>query len=322
VGPRRGAQLFDGLEFRVLRDRLFETWASEEEIDESGFDVAGAARPGEVAAGWPSTPAHGPRVGVHVRGPLGRRAPATSGGRAGRGRRHAAWSTSAADLDPRTSRRWPPGWPTRPAQGRCTTPRARCSPGRARLAARGGLTSDTALAAYLADARPALLRPGRPHAALPQARAAPGRRPTTGSSSPRRLGRRRRGADSRDAARPRGLDLADALDTELEAEAAAPRCWPTSSCRWSTCWPDGAQTGIAVDVDHLERSRPTSPDRGEARADEALRVIGKEINLGSPKQLQVVLFDELGMPKTKRTKTGYTTDADALQALSRPSTRS
>ena len=41
-------------------------------------------------------------------------------------------------------------------------------------------------------------------------------------------------------------------------------------------------------------------------------MIGKEINLGSPKQLQVVLFDELNMPKTKRTKTGYTTDADAL----------
>jgi len=39
------------------------------------------------------------------------------------------------------------------------------------------------------------------------------------------------------------------------------------------------------------------------------------VNLGSPKQLQVVLFDELGMPKTKRTKTGYTTDADALQTL-------
>ena len=44
-------------------------------------------------------------------------------------------------------------------------------------------------------------------------------------------------------------------------------------------------------------------------------MIGKEINLGSPKQLQVVLFDELNMPKTKRTKTGYTTDADALQTL-------
>jgi len=50
-------------------------------------------------------------------------------------------------------------------------------------------------------------------------------------------------------------------------------------------------------------------------AGEAYDAIGKEINLGSPKQLQVILFDELNMPKTKRTKTGYTTDADALQQL-------
>ena len=50
-------------------------------------------------------------------------------------------------------------------------------------------------------------------------------------------------------------------------------------------------------------------------ADAAYAVIGKEVNLGSPKQLQVILFDELEMPKTKRTKTGYTTDADALQGL-------
>ena len=44
-------------------------------------------------------------------------------------------------------------------------------------------------------------------------------------------------------------------------------------------------------------------------------MIDDEINLGSPKQLQVVLFEKLGMPKTKRTKTGYTTDAEALQQL-------
>ncbi|HET9499913.1 MAG TPA: DNA polymerase, partial [Marmoricola sp.] len=50
-------------------------------------------------------------------------------------------------------------------------------------------------------------------------------------------------------------------------------------------------------------------------AKEAFRLIGGEINLGSPKQLQIVLFEQLGMPKTKRTKTGYTTDADALQGL-------
>jgi DNA polymerase I len=53
----------------------------------------------------------------------------------------------------------------------------------------------------------------------------------------------------------------------------------------------------------------------ETAAELAYGVIGARINLGSPKQLQVVLFDELGMPKTKRTKTGYTTDAEALQEL-------
>ncbi|NED63729.1 DNA polymerase I, partial [Streptomyces sp. SID10244] len=50
-------------------------------------------------------------------------------------------------------------------------------------------------------------------------------------------------------------------------------------------------------------------------ADAAYEVSGEQINLGSPKQLQTVLFDKLDMPKTKKTKTGYTTDADALQSL-------
>jgi len=47
----------------------------------------------------------------------------------------------------------------------------------------------------------------------------------------------------------------------------------------------------------------------------AFEVIGREINLGSPKQLQGVLFDQLNMPRTKRTKSGYTTDAAALESL-------
>ncbi len=75
------------------------------------------------------------------------------------------------------------------------------------------------------------------------------------------------------------------------------------------------QTGIAVDTDHLEGLEQHFADHVRQEAEEAYAVIGKEINLGSPKQLQVVLFEELGMPKTKRTKTGYTTDADALQGL-------
>ena len=73
------------------------------------------------------------------------------------------------------------------------------------------------------------------------------------------------------------------------------------------------QTGIAVDTDHLEALESHFAAEVSTAAEEAFAVIGKEINLGSPKQLQVVLFDELDMPKTKRTKTGYTTDADALQ---------
>ena len=75
------------------------------------------------------------------------------------------------------------------------------------------------------------------------------------------------------------------------------------------------QAGIAVDMDHLTSLEAQFAGRVKQAADDAYDVIGKQINLGSPKQLQVVLFDELGMPKTKRTKTGYTTDAEALQGL-------
>lgn len=73
--------------------------------------------------------------------------------------------------------------------------------------------------------------------------------------------------------------------------------------------------GVAIDADVLDALHADFTDRMVQAAADAYEVIGREVNLGSPKQLQVVLFDELGMPKTKRTKTGYTTDADALQVL-------
>src|SRR6476620_8430725 len=75
------------------------------------------------------------------------------------------------------------------------------------------------------------------------------------------------------------------------------------------------QTGVAVDVDHLESLEAGFAGTVSRAASDAYDVLGKQINLGSPKQLQVVLFDELGMPKTRRTRTGYTTGADALQQL-------
>ncbi len=73
--------------------------------------------------------------------------------------------------------------------------------------------------------------------------------------------------------------------------------------------------GIAVDLDLLGELQSDFAHQIRDAAEAAYAVIGKQINLGSPKQLQTVLFDELEMPKTKRTKTGYTTDADALQSL-------
>jgi DNA polymerase-1 len=74
-------------------------------------------------------------------------------------------------------------------------------------------------------------------------------------------------------------------------------------------------TGIAVDVEHLEQLREHYDVRVSEAARLAFAEIDEEINLGSPKQLQRVLFEKLAMPKTKRTKTGYTTDAEALQDL-------
>lgn len=72
-----------------------------------------------------------------------------------------------------------------------------------------------------------------------------------------------------------------------------------------------------VTVDHAELSTLSAElgARSVAFAEAAYAEIGREVNLGSPKQLQEVLFDQLGMPKTRATKTGYTTDASALADL-------
>ncbi|TYC98700.1 DNA polymerase I [Arthrobacter echini] len=74
-------------------------------------------------------------------------------------------------------------------------------------------------------------------------------------------------------------------------------------------------TGVAVSVEGLERLLDDFSQTISAAGSEAFRIIGKEINLGSPKQLQTVLFDELELPRTKKIKTGYSTDADALTDL-------
>ncbi len=73
--------------------------------------------------------------------------------------------------------------------------------------------------------------------------------------------------------------------------------------------------GIAMDAGALDRLVDDFTVTIDAASSAAFGIIGKEINLGSPKQLQAVLFDDLGLPKTKKIKTGYSTDADALNDL-------
>jgi DNA polymerase-1 len=75
------------------------------------------------------------------------------------------------------------------------------------------------------------------------------------------------------------------------------------------------RTGIAADVDHFAAMSATLHGEVKAAEQAAYAVVGHEFNLGSPKQLQEVLFTELGLPKTKRIKTGYTTDSEALVGL-------
>jgi len=73
--------------------------------------------------------------------------------------------------------------------------------------------------------------------------------------------------------------------------------------------------GIAVDKKGLETLAIFFDGEVARETKIAHDAAGHEFNVASPKQLQVVLFDELGLPKTKKIKTGYTTDADALTWL-------
>ena len=73
--------------------------------------------------------------------------------------------------------------------------------------------------------------------------------------------------------------------------------------------------GIAADTRVLDELSAELGTDVEAARDGAWAAAGREVNLSSPKQLQEILFDHFGLPKTKKTKTGYTTNADALADL-------
>lgn len=73
--------------------------------------------------------------------------------------------------------------------------------------------------------------------------------------------------------------------------------------------------GVAVSHEKLSAFSSELGERADDIAGRAYDTIGREVNLGSPKQLQEVLFDQLELPKTRKIKTGYSTDAAVLADL-------
>ncbi|WP_396134050.1 DNA polymerase I [Arthrobacter sp. BE255] len=73
--------------------------------------------------------------------------------------------------------------------------------------------------------------------------------------------------------------------------------------------------GIAIDMPRMDEQVADLAKVIDNAQELAFAAIGHEVNLGSPKQLQTVLFEELQLPKTKKIKSGYTTDAASLKNL-------
>ncbi|HEY5180590.1 MAG TPA: DNA polymerase I, partial [Dermatophilaceae bacterium] len=307
-------KVFDGLEFRVLRDRLFATLQAVEVEADSGFDLQGSVLSPEQVPDWLTEHAPpGSRVGVHVDGTWAR---GTGDARAlaiATGTGVAAY-IDLVSLDPAAEGALAT-WLGDPARTKALHDAK--GPIQA-LAARGlplaGLTSDTALSAYL-------VRPDQRSydlADLVLRHLTRELRNDTESGGQGLLDFSADGEAEAQTAMVRAraiLDLATALDTQLEetggatllAEIELPLVDVLAAME---------RVGIAVDVPAMEQLEAHFAEKvREAQGDAYNAIGGEQINLGSPKQLQVVLFDKLEMPKTKKTKTGYTTDADALTDL-------
>lgn len=311
-------QLFDDLEFRVLRDRLFETLSTAGGAvleAEEGFDVRGGAlEPGTVAAWLAEHAADGRRTGLAVIGThrsFDSDATALALASADGEGAYLDTATLTAEDDAALG-----AWLADPDK-----PKALHEAKLAMhdLAGRGwtlnGVTSDTALAAYL-------VRPGQRSFSLDDLSVRYLRRELRAESDEQQqlsLLDDTEGIDDQAVQtailRARAVnDLADALDVEL-ARIDSSSLLADIELPLQRVLAELETAGIGVDLEHLSRLQSRFGDQIRDAAEAAYAVIGKQINLGSPKQLQVVLFDELGMPKTKKTKTGYTTDADALQTL-------
>jgi len=310
-------QVFDGLEFRVLRERLFATFDVEQDEVEGGFELEGdeftadglAVRFGDGAVG--RTVPHGVVVVGSYRGGSGDAGAVALAGADG--------STAYLDLTTLTPEQEDvlAGWLADPGAPKVLHDAKEQLQA---LSTRGlrlaGVTSDTALAAYL-------VRPDQRSYDLEDLVVRHLGRELKAEETPRDQGQLMLdvAADDDTAARDAMvraravLELSAVLDERLD-ETGGTELLRDLELPLVDILAQMERTGIAVDEPALAELEADFAAKMRQAQQDAYDAIGRQdVNLGSPKQLQEVLFDQLGMPKTKRTKTGYTTDADALADL-------
>jgi DNA polymerase I len=311
-------QLFDTLQFRVLRDRLYSTLPNgigqEPAVTEAMTAFGGKAtllQAGEVSSWLAEHVAGAGRAGLAASGSWGRGTGNLTG------LAIAVPDEAMAFLDPVTltedDDRALAAWLADPGKPKALHDAK--GPMHA-MAAHGwqlaGLTSDTALAAYLAlpgqrsfdladlalrylnrELRPAEPPSGQLTLDVPDASA-------IGTALAQRA--------------QATMELAEALDADLDKRGAAALLADVELPLVGVL-ADMERAGIGADSHHFAAMSAELGGEVKGAEQAAFAAVGHEFNLGSPKQLQEVLFTELALPKTKRIKTGYTTDSEALTSL-------
>jgi len=310
--------LFDNLQFRVLRDRLFATLSAPEPEVDGGFDVVEDVVVAGGLGDWLATNARTGHTAVVFRGTWGRGTGELTGVALAAANDSATFVDLGPELDAADEQALA-GWLADPGTSKVVHDVK--GPLLAVLAQGwelAGVVSDTALAAYLAqpgqrsfdlgDLAVRYLKRELRDDAVPEAQLTlDGLGPSEADVA----------AEARHADVLKAVavnDLSDALEQVL-GQKGGDHLLGGMELPLTQVLAAMEHRGIAADLDFLHELQKEFAAQVTDAAQEAYAVIGKEINLGSPKQLQAVLFDELGLPKTKKNKTGYTTDADALTSL-------
>jgi DNA polymerase-1 len=312
-------QVFDTLEFRILRDRLYQYLEAVEPEAESGFDLTGEVltEPGALAAWLDAHAPAGTPVGLAVKldtGPNRRHTASITGLALASAGGAAAWvDPSGLDAsDEGALASWLAD-AQRPKVLHDSKPAVlACAAHGWELA---GIVRDTQIAAYLA--RPDQRSYDLTDLALRYLhRELRVDAPETGQLTLDGLGDEGVAEQNLMLQARATLDLADSIDAELSRDGEqSARLMAGVELPLMRVLVGMERTGIAADTDYLSELEAHFAAEVKAAAQGAYEAVGREFNLGSPKQLQEILFVELGLPKTKKIKTGYTTDADALQWL-------